>query len=73
MRSDLPTGDIKKQLGVLSTEFHMEYIDYADPSVRAFSKSHSSVSTWEVVCSGFFDCARAPSPPPYPFLYAERA
>ena len=26
--------EIKSQLGVLSTEFHMEYIDYADPSVR---------------------------------------
>lgn len=26
--------DIKKQLGVLSTEFHMQYIDYADPAVR---------------------------------------
>lgn len=31
--------EIKAQLGVLSTEFHMQYIDYADPSVRtAFRK-----------------------------------
>ena len=39
--------DIKQQLGVISTKFHMEYTDYTDTS--------GPVSTWDVVCSGFFD------------------
>lgn len=47
--------DIKKQLGLLSTEFHMQYIDYADPAVRTAFRKPEWVSTWEVVCSGFFD------------------
>lgn len=47
--------EIKSQLGVLSTEFHMEYIDYADPSVRTAFRKPDKVTTWEVVCSGFFD------------------
>jgi molybdate transport system ATP-binding protein len=47
--------DIKAQLGVLSTEFHMTYVDYADPSVRSFAHKPTRVTTWEVVCSGFFD------------------
>ena len=47
--------EIKKQLGLLSTEFHMQYIDYADPAVRTAFRKPEKVSTWEVVCSGFFD------------------
>lgn len=47
--------EIKAQLGVLSTEFHMAYIDYADPSVRTAFRKPEAVTTWEVVCSGFFD------------------
>ena len=47
--------DIKRQLGVLSTETHMAYVDYADPEVRSFARSHAKVTTWEVVCSGLFD------------------
>jgi len=47
--------EIKQQLGEISTEFHMNYIDFADPSVRTFANKPSGVSTWEVVCSGFFD------------------
>jgi molybdate transport system ATP-binding protein len=47
--------DIKSQLGVLSTEFHMAYIDHVDPSVRTAFRSADRVTTWEVVCSGFFD------------------
>lgn len=47
--------DIKRQLGVLSTEFHMAYVDYADPSIRSFAHKPTRVTTWEVVCSGFFD------------------
>ena len=46
---------IKAQLGVLSTELHMAYIDYADPTVRTAFRQPENVSTWEVVCSGFFD------------------
>ena len=46
---------IKEQLGLLSTEFHMQYIDYADPSVRTAFRKPEVVTTWEVVCSGFFD------------------
>jgi ABC-type molybdenum transport system ATPase subunit/photorepair protein PhrA len=46
---------IRAQLGVLSTEFHMQYIDYADPTVRTAFRKPELVTTWEVVCSGFFD------------------
>jgi len=44
--------DIKRQLGVISTKFHMSYTEYADPSQR---RTRASLSTWEVVCSGFYD------------------
>ena len=47
--------DIRSQLGLVSTEMHMEYIDYADPAVRSFNSTHAGVTTWDVVCSGFFD------------------
>merc|ERR1719190_93429 len=47
--------DIKRQLGLISTEFHMEYVDYADPSHKWYARTHATVSTWDVVCSGFFD------------------
>lgn len=47
--------EIKQQLGLLSTEFHMAYLDYADPSIRTFADKPATVTTWEVVCSGFFD------------------
>ncbi|CAK0838853.1 unnamed protein product, partial [Prorocentrum cordatum] len=47
--------EIKQQLGLLSTEFHMAYLDYADPSIRTFADKPAVVTTWEVVCSGFFD------------------
>ena len=47
--------EIKAQLGLLSTEFHMAYIDYADPSIRSAFRKPEKVTTWEVVCSGFFD------------------
>jgi len=47
--------DIKRQLGVVSTEFHCEYADFADPSNQWYARSHSKVTTWQVVCSGFFD------------------
>merc|ERR1719183_1114357 len=33
----------------------MTYVDYADPSIRSFAHKPSKVTTWEVVCSGFFD------------------
>lgn len=47
---------IRAKLGLLSTEFHMEYVDFADPSVRGAGMNRpDGVSTWEVVCSGFFD------------------
>jgi ABC-type molybdenum transport system ATPase subunit/photorepair protein PhrA len=38
---------IKSKLGVISTELHMSYADYADPSSR-LSRAISPVSTWEV-------------------------
>jgi molybdate transport system ATP-binding protein len=47
--------EVKSQLGVLSTEFHMEYIDYADPSLRTAFRRPERLTTWDVVCSGFFD------------------
>ena len=47
--------EIKSNLGVLSTEFHMAYIDYADPSVRTAFRKPDAVTTWDVVCSGFHD------------------
>jgi len=53
--------------GVLSTEFHMDYIDYADPSINRNAASGGGVTSWEVVLSGFFDsvglrgCAVTPS------------
>lgn len=53
--SGMSIWEIKRQLGVLSTEFHMTYVDYADPSIRKFADKPSRVTTWEVVCSGFFD------------------
>ena len=32
------------------------YVDYADPTVRGAGMSRNdAVSTWEVICSGFFD------------------
>ena len=48
---------VKSRLGVLSTEAHMEYLDYADPSVASFAGNgrKGGVSTWEVLASGFFD------------------
>lgn len=54
--------EIKRQLGVLSTEFHMTYVDYTDPAIRSFAHKPSRVSTWEVVCSGFFDSIGLYSP-----------
>ena len=50
--------DTKRKLGLLTTEFHMEYADFADPSARGAGMSTRDgrgVSTWEVVCSGFHD------------------
>jgi len=52
---------IKKKLGVISTSSHMKYSDFADPEVMAlarsngFARTDGEVTTWEVVCSGFFD------------------
>jgi len=52
---------IKAQLGIISTATHMAYVDYADPVVEqlsrpnGFARTSGTVSTWEVVCSGFFD------------------
>mgnify|MGYP002630937487 CR=1 FL=1 len=42
--------EIKEKLGVVSTKFHMSYADYADPTHK-----RADLSTWAVVCSGFFD------------------
>ena len=48
--------DIRKQLGILSTATHMDYVDYADPAVRGAGMGRrSGISSWEVVCSGLFD------------------
>ena len=47
--------DIKKQIGMLSTAFHMAYADYSDNSVRSYGHNRRGISTWEVVCSGFTD------------------
>eukprot|EP00928_Gymnodinium_smaydae_P076139 TRINITY_DN59126_c0_g1_i1.p1 TRINITY_DN59126_c0_g1~~TRINITY_DN59126_c0_g1_i1.p1 ORF type:complete len:633 (+),score=65.85 TRINITY_DN59126_c0_g1_i1:75-1973(+) len=47
--------EIKQQLGVLSTEFHMKYVDFADPSRRSFADKPSVLTSWDVICSGFFD------------------
>eukprot|EP01051_Picozoa_sp_SAG22_P013242 SAG22_NODE_1460_length_4373_cov_4.000702_2_plen_509_part_00 len=44
--------EIKQQLGVISTKFHMEYADYTDPSRLG---APGSMTSWDVVCSGFFD------------------
>eukprot|EP00913_Durusdinium_trenchii_P033780 g31623.t1 len=41
--------DIKKQLGLISSELHMEYLIYADP------RFDRKVTAWEVACSGLFD------------------
>jgi ABC-type molybdenum transport system ATPase subunit/photorepair protein PhrA len=54
-------ASIQQQLGVISTATHMSYADFADPEVMArarangFARREGSVSTWEVVCSGFSD------------------
>jgi molybdate transport system ATP-binding protein len=46
---------------VISTATHMSYADFADPEVIAharangFARGEGAVSTWDVVCSGFFD------------------
>jgi len=47
--------EIKKQLGVISTKSHMEYVDFADPSNQWYARTHAHISTWDVVCSGLFD------------------
>jgi len=47
--------DIKRHLGVISTGTHMEYVDHAEAVARGVARSSKQVSTWEVVCSGFFD------------------
>lgn len=47
--------DIKRQMGLISTEFHCEYADWADPSNQWYNRTHPGITTWEVVCSGFFD------------------
>eukprot|EP00435_Cladocopium_sp_Y103_P020124 s3567_g4.t3 len=41
--------DIKKQLGVISSELHMEFLIYSDP------RFDRKVTAWEVACSGLFD------------------
>ena len=41
--------DIKKQLGVISSELHMEYVIFSDP------RFDRKVTAWDVVCSGLFD------------------
>ena len=41
--------EIKKQLGVISSELHMEYVIFSDP------RFDRKVTAWEVVCSGLFD------------------
>ncbi|CAJ1425085.1 unnamed protein product, partial [Effrenium voratum] len=41
--------EIKRQLGVISSELHMEYLIYSDP------RFDRKVSAWEVACSGLFD------------------
>ncbi|CAE7638792.1 modF [Symbiodinium sp. KB8] len=41
--------EIKKQLGVISSELHMEYMIFSDP------RFDRKVTAWEVVCSGLFD------------------
>ncbi|CAE7742767.1 modF, partial [Symbiodinium pilosum] len=41
--------DIKKQLGVISSELHMEYLIFSDP------RFYRKVTAWDVVCSGLFD------------------
>ena len=53
---------IKSQLGLLSTEFHMAYIDYADPSVRTAFRKPEVVTTWEVSSQPQI----LPPPPPPP-------
>ena len=47
--------DIKKNIGSLSTAFHMRYVDYSDQTIRAYGHNRRGISTWEVVCSGFTD------------------
>ena len=41
--------DIKKQLGVISSELHLEFLIYSDP------RFDRKVTAWEVACSGLFD------------------
>lgn len=41
--------DIKKQLRVISSELHMEFLIYSDP------RFDRKVTAWEVACSGLFD------------------
>lgn len=45
----LSIWEIKEKLGVVSTKFHMSYVDYAGPGAGR------ELSTWDVVCSGFYD------------------
>ncbi|KAL1527647.1 hypothetical protein AB1Y20_009033 [Prymnesium parvum] len=54
-------ADIRRQLGVISHATHMEYANFADPSLASqarmngFARPTAHVSTWDVVLSGFFD------------------
>ena len=41
--------NIKKQLGVISSELHMEFLIFSDP------RFDRKVTAWEVACSGLFD------------------
>jgi molybdate transport system ATP-binding protein len=49
--------DIKRQLGTLSTSLHMAYNNYADPTHRGAGQNGgmAKITSFEVVCSGFFD------------------
>jgi molybdate transport system ATP-binding protein len=41
--------DLKQKMGVVSTEFHMNYV------AALQEPSNAETNTWDVVCSGFFD------------------
>jgi len=47
--------DIKRNLGVISPQFHMAYNDFTDNRIRGSGSNGVKVTSFEVVCSGFFD------------------
>ncbi len=51
--------DIKSQLGVLSTEFHMAYIDHVDPSVRTAFRSADRLLLLSILSNHYHICREA--------------